>query len=497
MLTCSLSCSSILCMKSTALEVIDQSLERMAQDKARTTFNFAWLPEKIGMIIRNTDINSADDLGNTRLHYAAFLTDFDAINRLLAMGADPAKQNNNGQDFLTILELLINQESSARKLALITSYQQLLRAIAQKNVSQRFKDGDTLLHKAVRMQDAPLVIDLFSSIDPNQVNNFGSTPLHSAVAEFIGDPTILNQLLAHGANPNLTTELGNTSLHLAARNFIGNPLTIYRLLERGANPDIKNNDGDTPINIMLQKLNELIKEYTKLKRDKNTPKQRLDEMFDTLNNAALALFDIIQHSKNRNIQDNLGNTPLYHLVILSASKEPEIKDKLKSLIRKLFTSLPAANPNIQNRDGFTALHAAVNQQDPELVELLLKQGANPFIRSYVPRTMKQMREGIPPQPDKTPLDIAVQLAAVTPVSEGRPIDKISADLKKAEVSNPQLAQLTTSQPLGQPEQTTIPREISPLPQESSVQPKKTKSALEQALDLLTQSLEASRTDLLQ
>ncbi len=512
-LACSLSCSSILCMKSTALEVIDQSLERMAQDKARTTPNFAWLPEKIGMIIKNTDINSTDDLGNTRLHYAAFLTDFSAIKSLLELDADPTKQNNNGQDFLTILQLLIIQEKNVKKSEVLhDSYiqvqKQAAKAIAQKNNKAIPQKGNTPLHQAVLMQNVQLVDDLLSKKNnPNQPNDLGITPLHIAASQSPDNPTILNKLLEHKADPNIkATELGNTPLHVAVRNFgecpplvscIGNPLTINRLLKYGANPDIQNNNGDTPINTMLQKLNDLIKEYKFLKNDETTPKQQLDEKFDTLNNAALALFDMIQHSKNINLQDNFGNTPLYHLVILSDSKEPKVKDVLKPLIKTLFLSSPAANPNIQNRDGFTPLHAAVSQQDPELVNFLLEHGANPHIRSYVnPPTVAEFRSGVVPPPNKTPRDMAneIGLPDIAKVLE-KAEKRIHAPAQQQQPIQPPIKPKPSQQ---EPKPAPIQQEPSPVKQEPSpVQTKKTSSALEQALDLLTQNLVTLTDNLLQ
>lgn len=470
----------------TTLKEIDSYLSIIAHVKAKDT-EFTWLANKTEFIIQQRDINATDDLGNTRLHYAAFLDIIPEMITLINLGADPTKVNNNGQDFLAILEILIAQEKKpAQKMALTRSYQQLLRAIAQKNVHVRFGNGDNLLHKAVFKQDAPLVVELLASIDPNQTNNFNMTPLHIAAGESLADPMILNQLLIHKANPNMQTDLGNTPLHMAARNFMGNPLIINKLLEHGASPDIQNKNSETSTHVLLQKINELVKEYSLLKKKGNPTSQQMQESFDLIKRAIIALFDLVEYSKNNNIQDNFGNTALYHLVFLMGSSEPEIKKALMNIFLGLL-ELPATNPNIQNKDGFTPLHAAVIAQDPELVNLLVKHAANPFIRSYKPRTMADIKRGKPLEPNKTPRDIVDELKAATPELKQLPLLKIEESLLQAELYNPQLAHITP--PLPAP--TIIPaiRTPSPLEQESPVQPKKMPVTLETALHDLTVSLQ--------
>lgn len=480
MIICTLLNAKILCTKSIALEVLDQNLELLAQEKAKNA-SFSWLAEKVNIITKSEDINATDNLGNTRLHYATFLENSEAINLLLRMGADITKLNNNGQDFLAILKVLIDKEKDQkRKNTLTTRYQQILRFIAQKDIHQRFQNGDTLLHRAVDVQESSLVIEFLKQIDPNTPNNLGLTSLHVAAAESLVYPALLNQLLTHGALPNLQTAAGNTPLHAAAMFFTGNPLTINKLLEYGASPDIQNNNGDTPIHKMLETLNELIKEYTQAKKARAI----LDEKLTIIQRAAQALFSLLNHAKNKNIQDDFGNTALYHLILLSATKEPEIYNVLNPLIELLTTS-PATNPNIQNRDGFTALHAAVAQQNPQLVKLLLTQGANPLIRSYTqPRTIAQVKSGQVPPPDKTPRELAQAIKVALPLEQQLPLIEIENALYKKEQ---QLGQ-TQGQPRLQQERPESPAPlVIPQPMShKSPTPPQTLTALEGAVaDLMT------------
>ncbi len=89
----------------------------------------------------------------------------------------------------------------------------------------------------------------------------GETPLHSALckANSIAHETVIQVLLAHGANPNCVTKPGvetggfmrdcrtkaETPLHRAAA--FGTEETIQMLLNSGAKKDTKDMNGDSPL----------------------------------------------------------------------------------------------------------------------------------------------------------------------------------------------------------------------------------------------------------
>lgn len=508
-----LACSQlVLCMqKSAVLTTIDDILSKEAKLKAAKTElddpspsndveTIRRIPEKLALIARNADLNATDDLGNTRLHYAAFFTNFPTLNILISAGADLTKVNNHEQDFLKILEIIINLENDkTNKNKLTSDYKQLLQSIKKKNPNQLFGKGNNLLHMAVLAQDVLLVVTLLSErvINPNQQNNDGVTPLHLAATFPFGDHTILNQLLNHGSNPNTQTVLGNTALHLAARDFKGDDFAIKKLLEYHASTEIYNNEGNTPINLMLLNLQELIKEYAQIKRSEASAKEEISAKFDETKNAALALFTLLTHTQNKNLQDNFGNTPLYYLILFSDAKTstdfptPEIKELLKPVQQMLFVD-KGTNPNIQNREGFTALHAAVGLKDADLVKLLMDNGANPLIKSFIrPRTNLEIRNGQVPPPNKTPREMAQEIKKGLPKDEQSALDDIELMLGGEKKLQPTLTGIAQKQ------QAPLSRDPSPVPQEPSPTiPVKKHSLLVGALNNLSRSLEQLKRTML-
>lgn len=232
----------------------------------------------------------------------------------------------------------------------------------------------------------------------------GKTRLHWAV--FLQDLQSIKDLLALGANPNAINTAGATPLHFAAYFYTDkmSPAIIETLLNAGADPEFMKRSIQSPIQLMLLKY-----------LDQRSPQ------------AFVALKSFIDRTKNLDIQDQRGNTLLYLLV--APLKNTLITDDVYAVIASMLAR--KANPNIQNKDGFTPLHAAVSQQNVELVKLLLASGANPHIRSYQPRTYKQIQDAVERIPDKTPLQLAKEIKAATPAHEQINIIEIEKLLRDA------------------------------------------------------------------
>ena len=76
----------------------------------------------------------------------------------------------------------------------------------------------------------------------------------------------------------------------------------------------------------------------------------------------------------------------------------EVRDSLKQKVEKMIFS--GADINAQDEDGYTLLHSAVSIDHAEIVEILLKNGANPNIKD---------------KKDNSPLHFAMRLEASRPV----------------------------------------------------------------------------------
>ncbi len=104
--------------------------------------------------------------------------------------------------------------------------------------------GETPLHKAMKFQPSPDVVELLikAGADVKATDKLGRTPLHGA-AERGGEP-VVTALLDAKSDPNVKDKDGVTPLHLAAKARKKDVVAV--LLSRGAKADAKDNAGRTP-----------------------------------------------------------------------------------------------------------------------------------------------------------------------------------------------------------------------------------------------------------
>jgi len=173
--------------------------------------------------------------GKTALHYAVVRDNFMVV-LLLEAGADPDIADDSGETPLHVAAHVGNYEA----VKLFLNYR----------VSLELKDeyfGRTPLHWAAMGWHADIVwLLLLRGADPNVQDGIGHTPLHLAVKT---KPCVdvAKILLEAGADPNIQDAYGRTPLHYAV--FHDNPRIISLLLRYGADPNIKDNEGKTPLDL--------------------------------------------------------------------------------------------------------------------------------------------------------------------------------------------------------------------------------------------------------
>lgn len=99
---------------------------------------------------------------------------------------------------------------------------------------------------------------LAEGADPNMVDEYGLTGVHSAILNADMNPVAQQQLdafLEGGADPNKTTRNGLAPLHMAA-GWKGSGSLVASLIRHGANPDLPDPQGKTPLEIALWENNE-------------------------------------------------------------------------------------------------------------------------------------------------------------------------------------------------------------------------------------------------
>jgi ankyrin repeat protein len=184
------------------------------------------------------------------------------------------------------------------------------------------------------------LVSLGASVE--EPDNFGRTPLMHAAT---GD--IASLLLNATAQVNARDSYGNTPLHHALKQVNINDSLVQVLLEAGAEVGRANNQGQTPIDIFNDKFKTA----------------RFSEKFTVIKDALSSA-----SGKNDANSDNLDDMDLFvdRPPLHDACFRNDIDD-----IRSLLAKNPAYK-YVQDKDGKTALHIAVQQNYAEILELFLE-----------------------------------------------------------------------------------------------------------------------------
>jgi len=238
--------------------------------------------------------------------------------------------------------------------------------------------------------NAKSVIDVLleNKADVNIVNNHGETPLYRAASNgmldvvskmvqvYGGNPNkvsplaaactqnveFVEMLLKHGADPSARDYHG--SYHGSRHDFplliavdAGNSELVELLLKHGANVDVTDTDGHTPLYHAMEHYHQ---------RDTSW------DYSDTVvaSSDAKSVIDVLLENKaDVNICSNSGETPLYR----AASRG--LLDIVSTMLQ-----VSGGNPNTGSPDK-RPLAAACLTQNVELVDVLLKHGADPNVAS--------------------------------------------------------------------------------------------------------------------
>jgi ankyrin repeat protein len=221
----------------------------------------------------------------------------------------------------------------------------------------------------------------------------GVTPLHEAA--FSGDPCVVEMLLTHGARVEAADELGATALHYAAA--LGNADVVKVLIAKGADVNAADTTGAMPLldallrghvktakvliaagaervdvqqdsardhahgmylQVQRPLLHEALRGYLAMRRrtdaaDANEGDVRREWIELLLANGA-----------DPDERDDKGNTPLHGAILVGDEK-----------LARLFVA-QGTDVNARNQGNITALHYAANDGRMKLASLLLAKGAD-------------------------------------------------------------------------------------------------------------------------
>ncbi|KAF2881524.1 hypothetical protein ILUMI_24658 [Ignelater luminosus] len=344
--------------------------------------------ELVSNLLTKDLIDKKDNRGNTPLHLASAKNKTDTVELLISHGANLNIVNNARETALrhcitnenivdlfishgadvnipnycndTILHILIR--NGHNKIA-----EKVLLSGAVNNIQD--KKGNTPLHLAL-IKKYPKVAELLISngADVNIINKEKETALHCAARSGcydIIDKILSNHLIVDKQNCN-----GETALQLALEE--GHIDIVEELLSNGANVMLEDVCGDTSFAYALSDLNneEIVnKMVLNLKADNIINKCSQDDENSLLHLAlskryTKAIERLIDCGADINKTNKLCETPLYLA----------IKHDCLNFVPKLISK---ENINIrQRKNGNTALHMALLKNNKDVINLLIKSGAD-------------------------------------------------------------------------------------------------------------------------
>jgi len=229
-----------------------------------------------------------DNIGYTGLYYSVIFNNFKAFKILYRENVDISSIDNMGNNIY-----MIGLQYKRNNILLYLLEHELSKSINTNHYINTM--GESILQSIIIYEDNnynELLESMFKntnfikSIVNNKEKEYGLTALHQCVV--LNKNTIAFKLLDNDANINQSDFLGNTPIHYAM--IEKNISFLNHTMNMVINWDTTNLNGDTPLHILLE----------------------MKELLDIPD--YLTILKVLIKGTNLNIQNNMGITPLYHIV---------------------------------------------------------------------------------------------------------------------------------------------------------------------------------------
>ena len=231
------------------IELIEQLLDAGANadsaDQDRMTPLLSAVEEGSPLVVNtfiahSVNLNTKGPNGRTALHFATLSERFGP---------------RSDEIFLTLIDSHIDKEAvdeegqTALMLAIKTGKLRRTRLLLDRGADVSAvdpRDGDTLLHWAVRSGEEFVTLLLEKGANTEAKDRLGQTPLHLAASHY-GSERMFKLLVQNGANIEARDSGRRTPLHMAA--FYNTFLAVQHLVESGADTEATDRTGLTPLQL--------------------------------------------------------------------------------------------------------------------------------------------------------------------------------------------------------------------------------------------------------
>ncbi|CAB0035384.1 unnamed protein product, partial [Trichogramma brassicae] len=268
------------------------------------------------------------------------------------------------------------------------------------------KTGDTPLHLALLCRDDKDKIQLVKLLlgngaDPKVANAKRSIPLHSFCKKFYdGDlaKILLDSLSSEKhqlSQLDVRDKLGRTPLHLALRHQYDDTAEV--LLRNGADPNLADANGFTPLHIVstrklylhckntmerFLRICDQVGKTTLLLVDAKDNEGRTPLHLAMLNCSWAMVETLVRRGADPNSADKHGSTPLHSF----SERESDVVFSTNVLTPTSIESGLKKNINALDGSGRAPLHLALSRGRGNLVEWLLRNGADPNLPGWLAST---------------------------------------------------------------------------------------------------------------